>query len=215
MKSNPQPAKKNLIFPFSVFLGLSACATSPAVSYVSPVADTVNIDDIRYCSGYSCQSIRSAWLNPDEWAAIAALFEDGVDNPAEERRRVSLAVGLYESFVGPKMGTDADKPESPHLFITTGQLDCIDEATNTSIFLHLLDNYGLIRFHTVEKPAQRGFIVGHWFHSTAVLRELDGIAAYAIDSWFYEPGTPAEVVPLEIWLDFWKPDKNKTAKAGD
>lgn len=192
-------------------LFLSACATSPASRYVEPARDTLSIDNVRYCSGYSCHNIHSIGLEPYEWSAIQALFEGGINDPAEERRRVSLAVGLYETFAGAKTGTTNDAPESPILFRTTGQLDCIDEATNTSMFLHLLDKEGLIKFHTVEKPAQRGFIIGRWFHSTAVLLEKEGGAGYAIDSWFYKTGAPAEVVPLKVWLDGWKPDKTKVS----
>lgn len=186
---------------------LGACSTSPAANYVAAVSDTVHPGDIRYCSGYSCKMIHSVALSPAEWTAIEAIFHGEIKTPAEERRRVSLAVGLYESFAAPKTGTENDRPESPILFNPKGQLDCIDEATNTSVFLHLLNNQGLIRHHTIAKPAQRGFIIGRWFHSTAVLVEKGG-KSYAIDSWFFEPGTPAAVVPLEEWLDFWKPEKN-------
>lgn len=192
-------------------LFLSACATSPASRYVEPAREYLSINNVRYCSGYSCHTIHSVGLEAYEWSAIQALFDGEINDPAEERRRVSLAVGLYETFAGAKTGTTNDAPESPILFKTTGQLDCIDEATNTSMFLHLLDKEGLIKFHTVEKPAQRGFIIGRWFHSTAVLVEKGGGDGYAIDSWFYKTGTPAEVVPLETWLDGWKPDKTKVS----
>ncbi len=204
---------KNVLkaLPLLGALFLSACATSPANRYVEPAREALSIDNVRYCSGYSCHTIHSIGLEPYEWSAIEALFEGDVNSPAEERRRVSLAVGLYETFAGAKTGTTNDAPESPILFKTTGQLDCIDEATNTSMFLHLLDKEGLIKFHTVEKPAQRGFIIGRWFHSTAVLVEKGGGDGYAIDSWFYKTGTPAEVVPLQTWLDGWKPDKTKVS----
>lgn len=208
---------KNLkkALPLLGALFLSACATSPANRYVEPARETLSINNVRYCSGYSCHNIHSIGLLPGEWSAIQALFDGEINDPMEERRRVSLAVGLYETFAGAKTGTLGDAPESPILFNTTGQLDCIDEATNTSMFLHLLNKEGLINFHTVEKPAQRGFIIGRWFHSTAVLMEIEGGAGYAIDSWFYKTGTPAEVVPLQTWLDGWKPEKIKTASAGD
>lgn len=191
---------------------VSACSTSPAANYVNSVTDTLSIDNVRYCSGYSCNNIHDIGLDVDEWAAIEALFAGQYTDPAEERRRVSLAVGLYETFAGAKTGTLNDHPESPMLFKTRGQLDCIDEATNTSIFLHLLKKEGLIKLHAVGTPAQRGFIIGRWFHSTAVLHELNTEDNYAIDSWFYATGTPAEVVPLPVWLDGWKPDKDEDQK---
>ncbi len=205
--------KRILIVCWALMAG--ACTTSPANNYVRSGLADLSVDSILYCSGYSCLKIDTIGLNANEWAAIAALFDGDISTPAEERRRVSLAVGLYETFAGAKTGTLNDRPESPILFKTTGQLDCIDEATNTTTFLHLLDRKGLIKFHTVEKAAQRGFIVIRWFHSTAVLKEKAGGAAYAIDSWFYAPGTPAEVVPLKTWLDGWKPGKSGSPASGD
>ena len=38
----------------------------------------------------------------------------------------------------------------------TTQLDCVDEATNTTSYILVLDRHGLIRHHRVERPLRQG-----------------------------------------------------------
>lgn len=130
------------------------------------------------------------------------------NSSADERERVARAVGLFEILAGSKAGTLGDRPLSPFFIGTRGQLDCLDETFNASIFLRLLANHGLLIWHTVGAPAQRGFFIGGWPHSTAVLVEIQGGSEYAIDSWFHDPGVAAEVVPLTVWKSGWKPEKS-------
>ena len=196
-------------------LFLAACAQSPAKNYVKYSLADLSVSNIPLCSGYSCKTRHDLGLTYAEWDAVKALFQDGVTTAAVERERVSLAVGLLEAMLSPRQGTENDRPETPFFIPTKGQLDCIDEAHNTTVFLHLLTQEGLIKFHTVEIPAQRGFFIGGWPHSTAVLLDTKTNEGWAIDSWFHVQGTKAEVVPLDVWKSGWKPEKPETAEASD
>ena len=84
-------------------------------------------------------------------------------------------------------------------FGRSGQLDCIDESTNTTTYLRLLDQAGLLRHHRVVERATRfGLFVG-MPHSTAVIEELDSGNRFAVDSWFHDNGQPPHIVRLEDW----------------
>ena len=86
------------------------------------------------------------------------------------------------------------------------QLDCIDETVNTSLYLRFFDEKGLLKFHTIATPARRGmFIDGSWPHNTAVVTDNKTGAQYAIDSWYGNNGDLPDIVPLQEWLDGWKP----------
>lgn len=208
--------KKQLKAPLLLgALFLAACAQSPAQNYVRHSVETLSISNIPLCSGYSCKTRHDIGLTAAEWEAVTALFNTGVLSAEIERERVSLAIGLLEAFVSPRQGTVDDKPETPFFIPTKGQLDCIDEAHNTTVFLHLLFQEGLIKWHTVGIPAQRGFFIGGWPHSTAVLFDNKTGEGWAIDSWFHVQGTKAEVVPLETWKDGWKPEKSTKTEASD
>ena len=196
-------------------LFIAACAHSPAKTYVKSSVKELSVQNIPVCSGYSCKTRHDIGLTTTEWASIQNLFDADITSAEIERERVSLAIGLLEAYISPLQGTVNDRPETPFFIPTKGQLDCIDEAHNTTVFLTLLSQEGLIKWHTVGIPAQRGFFIGGWPHSTAVLTVSGTTESWAIDSWFYVQGTKAEVVPLEIWKDGWKPEKTETAEASD
>ena len=42
-------------------------------------------------------------------------------------------------------------------------------------------------------------------HVTATVIDRQTGSTFAVDSWFRDSGEPADVVPLEEWLDGWNP----------
>jgi hypothetical protein len=157
------------------------------------------------CHGYGCQWRTSLGLRPDEWRAILALFETPAAAAAEERARVSDVIAMMERSVGARIGTDADRPRTPFSFNDPTQLDCVDEAINTSMTLHLLHHGRLLRWHVPGEPARRGMALTLNVHYTAVLVETGTRAEYAVDSWFFANGVPPAVLPLAVWRSGWHP----------
>jgi hypothetical protein len=158
------------------------------------------------CHGYNCHFHDIARLTDDQWREILNLFAAPSASAAEERDRIGEAVAIVERSVGEQLGTRADRPRSPPIVVDPTQLDCVDESTNTSTTLHMLDNAGLLRWHAVDRPAVRGnpFLL-RLIHFTAVVVEKNTNAYYAIDSWFYENGVPPVIVPLVAWRDGYDP----------
>lgn len=124
------------------------------------------------------------------------------NDPWKERARADV---LAEGF-DPGAGCDAPRNEfSPP---RSAQLDCIAEASNTTMYLLLLERDGFLSRHRVRYPASRGFLL--WFpHKTAVLEELATGRAWAIDSWYGPSGSPAPVWPLEVWLSGKEDETNR------
>jgi hypothetical protein len=89
------------------------------------------------------------------------------------------------------------------------QLDCVDESTNSTTYLRMMERDGLLRYHRVGSRAARarsgGFIIG-WPHFTAVIEEIASGEKWAVDSWFRNNGEPPEVVPLSLWRTGWEPE---------
>jgi hypothetical protein len=80
------------------------------------------------------------------------------------------------------------------------QMDCIDEATNTTSLLVLLAAHGYLRHHQVEEPASRGFFLdGRYPHATAVLSVNGSGEKWAIDSWPRANAEAPVVLPLAEW----------------
>ena len=95
----------------------------------------------------------------------------------------------------------------------SGQLDCVDETVNTTVYISLMEDDGLLDWHTLGAPADRNIFTGAccWPQKSAVVTETASGESYAVDSWFHDNGEPAEIVPLSAWLSGWKPRGVATA----
>jgi hypothetical protein len=138
-------------------------------------------------------------------AALRTLMEKTrkADTAEEERRAIAYAIGWMETRVGEKIGTKDDRPGmefSGHTDPT--QQDCVDEATNTTSYLLVLQHNKLLRHHTVGTPfAKENLLrgVAGWPHWTAVVREIVNGQRWAVDSWIYANGENPAIVEAERW----------------
>ncbi len=157
-----------------------------------------------HCSNYDCARVQLANFWPREWKKVEKQFQPKAKNAAAERLQIAKAIQTMERIIGPITGTDGDLGDT---FRKTGegQLDCVDESTNTSVYLDLLRQDGLIRFHTIGAPQTRAPLL-KWPHQTAVIVEKKTGEVYAVDSWFTDNGGRVYVVPIVVWKDGWKPE---------
>jgi len=163
----------------------------------------------QHCHGYGCRHIADISLSPRDWQEIDDLFHPPSADAAQERERIAEAIGLLEVFAGGYAGTDGDV-KGTFYSVGAGQLDCVDESTNTTVYLALLKKAKLMRYHEIGAPNTRIPLVnylGRWPHQTAVIIETANGAEYAVDSWFHDNGHRAEIVPMKQWKAGWKPDK--------
>ena len=82
-------------------------------------------------------------------------------------------------------GTSTDKGGNWAGWGLPGQMDCIDESTNTTIYLRMLQKDGLLRWHQAGDRATR-WTPFTWPHTTAVIEERDSLLRWAVDSWFLD-----------------------------
>ncbi|MCC7304871.1 MAG: hypothetical protein IT558_01275 [Alphaproteobacteria bacterium] len=161
----------------------------------------------QHCHGYGCQVVSDIALTKKEWQSIERIFKPKARNAEKEREKIKKAIGLFEKLAGAKDGTSEDIAGT---FRKTGrnQLDCVDESTNTTLYLSLLESQKLLRFHTLRPPMMRLPIInaGRWPHQTAVIVETKTGIPYAVDSWFHDNGTDAEIIDLKTWKEGWKPE---------
>jgi len=151
------------------------------------------------CSGYECSRSDTLTLSDGQWREIRVLFTPAA-SAREERVSIRRAIARMEQMVGERNGTSADLGGNVAGGGMPGQMDCIDESRNTTTYLELLRQDGLLRRHEVRERAQRGkwVIDVHW---TAVIRDTDSGQLYAVDSWFLDNGEEPYIQKLEDWLD--------------
>jgi hypothetical protein len=195
-----RPATRLVLAAVAALLSGCAGMRDQPVSGPAPIPERLPV-----CSGHGCANIDTVSLSAVEWRAVRALFNPHADSPAAERRQIARAIALIERFVGPKTGTDGDKGGTFAGLFEAGQMDCIDESTNTTVYLRLLVAENLLRWHEVGADATRGYFLFGWPHTTAVIREKNSGDEYAVDSWFFDNGAEPVVIPLAQWLTGWNP----------
>jgi len=195
---------------FAVSIG--ACTTIP-IDRVDEFISLYGNEDaspwrFEFCSGYNCQRRQTVGFSTEQWEAIKGIFSPPSKDATGERDRISLVIGLMESFTGPMTGTANDKGGTFSALFREGQLDCVDEAINTATFLFLLNRGGFIRYHELRGPASRGwYIVRGWSHVASVIVEHETGKAFVVDSWFFDNGRPAVIIPFDMWVKGWRPPK--------
>lgn len=184
------------------------------VQYTMSWADVFLRDDIildpepgllTVCHGNGCANLSYVRLGKDQWQRLRDIFHPPAANPEDERERIRHAIAQFEYFVGAETGTWRDKGGTFNG--GEGQMDCIDESINTTLYLTLFQKYGLMRMHRVIDRATRGWFFSGWPHTTAVIEEIGETSRqWAVDSWFLDNGKPPFILPLKEWESGWQPD---------
>ena len=161
---------------------------------------------VHVCHAYGCR-MRTKFIFKDadiaELSAIMKKWRTKADMAEDERRGVAYAIGWMETRVGNVIGTKDDRPGMD--FSASGdptQQDCVDEATNTTSYMTVLQTKGLLKHHTVAVPfAKENYLrgVAGWTHWTAVLIETANKQRWAVDSWIYANGENPAIVKAEEW----------------
>lgn len=182
--------------------------------FVPAHADVFPRDDIiteptwqrfSVCYDNGCRSLAEVSFSEAQSQEVESTLHPAAASAAEEREQLRDAIALMEQLVGRATGTSADKGRTFN-FSADGQMDCVDESTNTALYLTMFQRYKLLRHHRVVDRATRGWFVFGWPHVTAVIREIATSARWAVDSWFLDNGQPPYVLPLEIWKAGWEPE---------
>jgi hypothetical protein len=170
------------------------------------------LSSFEICQGGGCANVLQTALSDVDWQPVANLFSESVSHAGDERERISQAIGLLEEIVGRKTGTSADRAGTFDNSNFTGQQDCNDEAINTTSYLRLLKQAGYMRFHEIEDMRTRNFFFTGWPHTTAVIREIPTGERFAVDSWFYDNGHSATIVPFNVWKANYQPEDSPIGK---
>lgn len=157
------------------------------------------------CYDHGCATVATVSLNEQQWLWVSNFFKSPAANPEQERKHIAWAIALLEKIVGKITGTDKDKGGDLEGLGLPGQMDCIDESTNTTTYLRIFSQAGLLKWHEVEDRVTRGWFITGWPHTTAVIRDTESNQRYAVDSWFLDNGEQPFVVPLNVWKSGWSP----------
>jgi hypothetical protein len=193
---------------------LAACTQTGAREvgrhYVEFGAEPPRGNRVTICHAYTCKMQTPYTFRQQDIAEIKAVMNKvkKADTPHEERRAVAYAIAHIEVKVGAKLGI---KDKAGMQFTASGnpeQLDCVDVATNTTSYLLVMQENGLIKHHTVamtqsKENLLKGFAqlnpVKYWPHWSAILKENATGQRWAVDRWPFDQGENPAIQKVEEW----------------
>ena len=191
------PAPRVCACRFAALVWLGAAATVPACNGARPLPEArqpLALD--RMPIQYDDNVQGTFAISEAQWSEIAALFDDAADG-AQERAAIAQAVARLEQVAGEQ--TPIARDGRKNYGAGPGETDCLDESTNTTTFLRLMRERGLLKHNRVMEKALRSPLQLdiHW---TAVVQDLQTRQKWVIDSWYNANGIPPIVQPLDDWM---------------
>ncbi|MTI45687.1 hypothetical protein E1178_18950 [Roseibium hamelinense] len=159
-------------------------------------------DRTYVCHGFGCTYKTPVDFTRRDLNRLRAILSRGRGSPAAERRAIARAVSWQERSVAKPVGSSGDIGGLDMQNAgKRGQMDCIDEATNTTSLLLVAEKNGFLRHHAVSAPVSRGFFLdGRYPHATAAVREIKSGEVYAVDSWRRGNGSPPDIIGMHAWM---------------
>lgn len=155
---------------------------------------------VYVCSAYGCNKVSRYTFKSSELENIKEYFVN-VTNAKEERLALANAISFIEVIVGEPTGTKKDRPS---LDISgngdPSQLDCVDEATNVTSYLIMMNNNNMLRFHNINKPNWKGGFF-KWTHYAAVITDRETNIKWAIDAGVGRNGDKPLIKEYSKWYE--------------
>lgn len=191
-----------------ILLALSGCANLKKADVPVPQ------NSFSVCYGYGCHTTQQISFSEQQWSSIEAIFLPSADNAEKERKQVARAIAKMERLVGEMTGTQGDLPGTFEALFQnkSHQMDCVDEATNTTLYLKMFRQRGLVRFHREGYRINRGFFFNGWPHTSAVMKNIDTNELFAVDAWFHKNGVKPEIIPVKLWYSGWHPKRKSPSE---
>jgi hypothetical protein len=189
---------------------LSAARPAVAVELSAPVAalySSVSIyppsaKSMTVCYGFVCRRREILDFTSGDRSALMQLVSAGKLSAAAERAAVQKAVVWFDRRMGPVIGTNKRVAKADfRYFDDKHNYDCWDTTRNTTSLLLVLQEWGLLKYHTVGDPHYRGnALVLQTPHNTAVLVERATRIEWVVDMWPRGYLELPDVMPVEKWV---------------
>jgi hypothetical protein len=165
---------------------------------------------VSVCFNYGCVTQDEVVFSEAQLNELAGIMA-GASSAAEERAAIGVAIGHMLGWAGQQTAISADRGGNFADNSVYGRMDCIDHSTTTTRLLRVLEKRDMLRFHRVRDPVlrQRYFVMVHY---SAEVEEIGAVGddgqtrRYVVDSWFFDNGRPAAVLPLAQWMAGDDPD---------
>ncbi|MCF2525200.1 hypothetical protein [Bradyrhizobium sp. G127] len=197
-----------LIAAFLASLALGAPASAMQLSpeqnelYTSVSINPPSPNGMTVCYGFVCRRRAELTFTAADQKQLSQLMAAGKASAIAERAAVQKAVVWFDKRMGPVIGTTTRVARADiRNRADASNYDCWDATRNVSSFLLVLQEWGLLKHHTVGNPRYRGNILAMQLpHNTAVLTEKASRVDWVVDMWTTRYAQPPDVMLVEQWL---------------
>jgi hypothetical protein len=181
----------------AIELSREVAALYTTVSIYPPSATSMTV-----CYGFVCRRREILTFTPGDRAALSQILNAGHASAAAERAAVQRAVVWFDRRMGPVIGTNKRVAKADfRYFDDKHNYDCWDTTRNTTSLLLVLQEWKLLKFHTVGDPHYRGnTLVLQTPHNTAVLVERATKVEWVVDLWPRGYLQPPDVMTVQKWV---------------
>ena len=165
---------------------------------------------VTVCFNYGCLSQAEIVYSDEQLRELGSLLREAQD-AEQERAAIGIAVGRLLGWAGKQSPIAADRGGNYADNAVYGKMDCIDHSMTTTRLLRMLEAQGMLRYHRVlERVLRRRFFL--FDHYSAQIEEMSAAedagdsGRYVVDSWFFDNGQPAVIMPLAQWMSGESPD---------
>ena len=164
---------------------------------------------VMVCFNYGCLTQAEVVYADEQLRELGQRFAAAPDAEGE-RAALGVAVGRLLGWAGAQSPIAADRGGNYADEGVYGKMDCIDHSTTTTRLLQMIAAQGWLNYHRVLEPVlRRSFLI--FDHYSALIEEVDSATPdderrYVVDSWFFDNGQPAAVMPLARWQAGEYPD---------
>jgi hypothetical protein len=157
---------------------------------------------LRICFNWSCASRQRLDFTAQDMREVAGHMAMCPRNDQRQRlQRLRIGVWRMEALAQkyqPLLANDEAVNTSDQ--DREGRMDCIDNASNTTTYLHVLHELGLLTGWSPAPPQVRdAFSMSVHWTAVAIDRERD--EAWSVDAWYRPNSHLPFVMPLADWED--------------
>lgn len=181
-----------------------AASMSPQLAelYSSVSINPPSVNGMTVCYGFVCRRRAELTFSAADQKQLSQIMAAGKASPAAERAAVQKVVVWFDKRMGPVIGTTTRVARADiRNRADATNYDCWDTTRNTSSLLLVLQDWSLLKHHTVGNPRYRGNVLAMQTpHNTAVLVENLSRMEWVVDMWTTRYAQPPDVMLVEKWL---------------
>lgn len=165
---------------------------------------------LRICFNWSCARRQILTFTPSDIALLKIYMARCPGTSLHDRlQRVRIGIWQmellaqkYQPLLANDLAINDFEAE------VDGRMDCVDNASNTTTYLHILRDIRELAGWTIASPKVRHLFDITAVHWTAVIIDTETGRPWSVDSWYRPNGHLPMVMPLPSWIDSqkaWEP----------